>query len=95
VLFRYNIRMQRRDTLVQKLQSTTAYLETILEKYQNNEEPLLLAEQLQGVSGALKKIYREVVLQELTRVVNNEALPAATRKATGAKLFQLMVRQNS
>jgi hypothetical protein len=85
--------MQRRDTLVQKLQSTTTYLETILEKYQNNEDPLKLAQQLQGVIGKLAKIRREVITQELTRVGNDEALPAATRKATGAKLFQLAVRQ--
>jgi DNA-binding FrmR family transcriptional regulator len=80
------------ERLVGKLQSATAQLETIRELYQNNEDPLMLAEQLQGVIGALKKIRSEVVIQELTRVVNTEALPAATRKATGAKLFQLMVR---
>jgi DNA-binding FrmR family transcriptional regulator len=80
------------ERLVGKLQSATAQLETIRELYQNNEDPLMLAEQLQGVIGALKKIRSEVVIQELTRVVNPEALPAATRKATGAKLFQLMVR---
>jgi hypothetical protein len=81
------------ERLVGKLQSATAQLETILKLYQRNEDPLLLAEHLQGVIGALKKIRSEVVTQELQRVLSTETLPAATRKATGAKLFQVAVRQ--
>jgi DNA-binding FrmR family transcriptional regulator len=88
--------MQARDNqdpLVGKLQSATAQLETILRLYQRNEDPLMLAEQLQGVIGALKKIQREVVTQELQRVLSTEALPAATRKEKVEKLFHLVVRQ--
>jgi DNA-binding FrmR family transcriptional regulator len=96
--FLYNIRMpmqarHNQDPLVDELESATAQLETLLRLYQSNEDPLKLVEQLQAVISALKKIRLEVVSKELTTVLNNEALPAATRKATGAKLFQLMVRQ--
>jgi DNA-binding FrmR family transcriptional regulator len=81
------------ERLVKPLQAATAQLETILKLYQRKEDTLELAEQLQGVIGALKKIRSEVVTQELTSVLNTETLPAATRKATVAKLFHLVVRQ--
>jgi hypothetical protein len=87
------LHQDNQDALVGKLQAATAYLETIQEKYQDKEAPLKLAEQLHAVIGLLDEIHREVVMQELTSVLQNETLPTATRKATVAKLFHLVVRQ--
>jgi hypothetical protein len=82
--------MQRRNRLVRKWQSATAYLEAIQEKYQDKEAPLELAEHLHAVIGVLKEIHREVVIQELRSVLNNEDLPATRRKEKVIKLFQLL-----
>jgi hypothetical protein len=73
------------------LQSATAYLETILELYQNKEAPLELAEHLQAVIGMIQKIRWELLIRELTTILHNEALPAATRKEKVVKIFQLLV----
>jgi hypothetical protein len=100
-IFIYNMFIHRMDTqaihnqqpIVRKLQSATASLETILERYQGNEDPLELAEQLQAVIKLIRGIRREVLLQELTTVLHNEDLPTATRKDKVVKLFQLLARQ--
>jgi hypothetical protein len=84
------MRMQKRDILVQKLQSATAYLETIQEIYQSKEAPLELVQSVQTVVGMLQEIRREVLLQELTSVLHNEALPTAARKEKVVKIFQLL-----
>jgi DNA-binding FrmR family transcriptional regulator len=63
------------EPLVHKLQSATAYVETILEMYQRKEAPLKLVEQLQGVIGMIRGIRREVLTQELTTILHNEDLP--------------------
>jgi hypothetical protein len=86
---RHNSRLNQnnQEGLVGKLQAATAKLETIRKLYQSKEAPIELVEHLQAVIGVLKEIQREVVIQELTRVVSNEALPTATRKATVTKLF--------
>jgi DNA-binding FrmR family transcriptional regulator len=81
------------ERLVAKLQSAIVYLETIMEVYQSKEDPLELVQALQSVIGVLKEIHREVITQELTSVLSNEALPVATRNATVEKLFQVVVRQ--
>jgi DNA-binding FrmR family transcriptional regulator len=80
--------MQRNDILVLKLRSATAYVETILELYQSKEDPLLLAQQLKSVSGLLHEIRRELLTQELTAILRNEALPVATRNEKVVKIFQ-------
>jgi hypothetical protein len=67
------------------LQSATAYLETIQEKYQDKEAPLELVQPLHAVIGMLQEIRREILLQELTTVLHNEDLP---RKVV--KIFQLL-----
>ncbi len=94
------MRMHGRDRVVRKLQSATAYVDTIQELYQSHvrrgqrkEAPLELVQPLQAVMGLLQEIRREVLLQELTSVLHNEALPAAARKAKVVKLFQLLVRE--
>jgi hypothetical protein len=79
-IFRYNIRMQQRETLIQKLQSATAYLETIQGKYQDKEAPLALIQPLHAVIGMLQEIRRQILLQELTTILHNEALSRATQK---------------
>jgi NAD(P)H-nitrite reductase large subunit len=94
----YNIRMHMRDMqvihtqepLAQKLQSAIAYLETFLELYQRKEDPLELVQPLHTVMGMLQEIRREVLLQELTTVLNNEDLPRAERKEKVVKIFQLL-----
>jgi DNA-binding FrmR family transcriptional regulator len=87
-IFIYNMRMQQRDILVRKVQSAIAYLETIQEKYQDKEAPLKVVQLLQAVVGVLQEIRREVLLQELTSVLHNEAISAATRKEKVVKIFQ-------
>jgi hypothetical protein len=82
--------MQHRETLVRKLQSATAYLETIQEKYQDKEAPLELIEPLHAVVSMLHEFRQEVLLRELTTVLHNEALPAATRNEKVVKLFRLL-----
>jgi hypothetical protein len=82
--------MQSRDTLVRKLQSATAYLETILALYQRKEAPLELVQLLQAMVSVVQEIHREVLLQELTSVLHNEALPTAARKEKVVKIFQLL-----
>jgi hypothetical protein len=78
------------DLIVRKLQSATAYLETIQEKYQDQETPLELIRPLHAVVSMLHEIRREVLLQELTTILHNEDLPTATRKDKVVKLFQLL-----
>jgi hypothetical protein len=85
----YNIRMRRRNSLIQKLQSATAYVETIQELYQSKGSPLEIVPLLQAVAGMLQEIRREVLLQELTSVMHNEDLPAAKRKEKVEKIFKL------
>ena len=63
-----------------KLHSATAYIETFLELYQRKEASLELVQPLQAVLGMLHEIHREVLLQELTRVLHNEELATAERK---------------
>jgi hypothetical protein len=48
--------------------------------YQRKEAPLELAEQLQAVIGVIQKIRWELLTWELTTILHNEALSAATRK---------------
>jgi hypothetical protein len=89
------------EPLVHKLQSATAYVETILELYQRNVRgsqtsrrsqrkvaPLELVQSLQAVVDVLHEIRREVLLQELTTVLHNEALPTAARNEKVVKIFQ-------
>jgi hypothetical protein len=78
------------DLTIRKLQSATAYLETIQEVYQDKEAQLELIEPLQAVVSMLQEVHREVLLRELTTVLHNEDLPTATRKDKVAKLFQLL-----
>jgi DNA-binding FrmR family transcriptional regulator len=82
--------IHNQESPAHKLRSVTVYLETIMEMYQSKGDPLTLAEQLQGVVNAIQKIRRESLTQELTTVLDNEALPAATRKEKVAKIFQLL-----
>jgi DNA-binding FrmR family transcriptional regulator len=82
--------MQRRVILTRKLQSATTSLETIQKKYQGKAAPLELIQLLHAVVGMLQEIRREVLLQELTSVLRNEALPAARRKEKVARIFQLL-----
>jgi hypothetical protein len=89
-IFFYNIRMQQRDILIRKLQSATAYLDAIQEKYEDNEAPLELVQPLHVVVSVLQETRREVLLQELSSVLHNEDLPAATRNKKVATLFQLL-----
>jgi hypothetical protein len=84
------MRMQQRETLIRKLQSATAYLAAIQEKYQDKEVPLELVEPLQAVVGVLHEIQREVLLQELTTVLHNAALPVKTRKDKVVNVFHLL-----
>jgi hypothetical protein len=80
--------MQQRETLVRKLQSATTSLAAIQEKYQDKAAPLELVPLLQVVMGMLQENRREILLQELTTVLHNEAIPAATRKEKVVKIFQ-------
>jgi hypothetical protein len=97
-LFMYNIRILMKDIrakskhvpLTRKLQSATAYVETFLELYQGNEDPLELIQPLHAVMGMLQDIRREVLLQELTTVLNNEDLPETVRNEKVVKIFQLL-----
>ena len=82
--------MQQQDTLVRKLQSATAYLETFMELYQRNEDPLELVEPLQVVMSMLQEIRREVLLQELTATLHSEDLPEAARNEKVVTIFQLL-----
>jgi hypothetical protein len=84
------MRMQRREILIRKLQSATAYLETIQKKYQDKDAPLELIELLHEVVEMLKEIHREVLIQELRNVLHNANLPAAKRKKKVVTLFQLL-----
>jgi hypothetical protein len=89
-LFSYNMRMQRKDIIVRKLQSATAYIETLQELYQRKEAPLEIVQSLQAVVGLLQEIRREVLLQELRSVLHNEALPTAIRKEKVVRIFRLL-----
>jgi hypothetical protein len=93
---RYN-----QEPIVCKLQWATASIETIQElykrnvrgsqtsrRYQRKEARLELVQLLQAVVGMLHEIRREVLLQELTRILHNEALPPAARKEKVAKIFK-------
>jgi hypothetical protein len=85
------MRMQQRDILIRKLQSATTYLDAIQEKYQDKEAPLELIQPLEAVVSVLQEIRREILLQELTNVLHNEAISAAKRNEKVVKLFQLLV----
>jgi hypothetical protein len=74
-IFIYNSRMQRKETLVRKLQSAITYVEIIHESYQRKEAPLEIVQALQEVVGLLQEIRREVLLQELTSVLSNDDCP--------------------
>jgi NAD(P)H-nitrite reductase large subunit len=95
----YNIRIimkdiqarYKQDPLTRKLESATAYVETFLELYQRKEDPLELVQPLHTVMGMLQEIRREILLQELTTVLHDEAIPAVTRNETVGKIFQLLV----
>jgi hypothetical protein len=96
--FMYNIRIlmkdiqvrSKQDPLARKLQSATAYLETLLELYQRTEDPLELIQPLHTVMGMLQDIRREVLTRELTTVLNNEDLPETVRKEKVVSIFQLL-----
>jgi hypothetical protein len=78
------------EPIVRKFESATAYIETIQELYQRKEARLELVQLLQAVGAMLHEIRREVLLQELTCVLHNEALPRAERKEKVVKIFQLL-----
>ena len=84
--------MQRKEILVRKMESATTYVETLQELYQRKEAPLELVQALQEVVGLLQEIRREVLLQELTRVLHNGDLPRAERKEKVVKIFQLLAK---
>jgi hypothetical protein len=94
----YNIRMlmkdvqarYKQDPVAQKLQSATAYVETFLELYQRKEDLLALVQPLHTVMGMLQEIRREVLLQELTTVLNNEDLPETVRNEKVVRIFHLL-----
>ena len=85
--------MQRRESFIQKLQSATAYLETVQEKYQDKEASCELIEPLHAVVEMLKEIHREVLIQELRSVLHNADLPAVVRKEKVVTIFQLLTCQ--
>jgi hypothetical protein len=80
--------MPRKDTLVRKLQSAIAYVETVQELHRSEEAPLEIIQALQAVVAMLQEIRREVLLQELTRILHNEHLSEAARKEKVGKIFQ-------
>ena len=88
--FSYNIRMQRKDTVSRKLQSATAYVESIQELYQRKEALLEIVQSLHVVVSLLQEIRREVLLQELISVLHDEVLPVESRKEKVVKLFQFI-----
>ncbi len=61
-----------------------------LELYQRKEDPLELVQPLHPVMGMLQEIRREVLLPELTTVLNNEDLPETVRNEKVVKIFQLL-----
>lgn len=73
-----------------RLRSAIVYLETITEMYESNKDQLLLAQQLKTVSGLLREIRRDLLIQELTTVLHNEDLPGTARKEKVAKIFHLL-----
>jgi hypothetical protein len=87
------MRMQQKETLVRKLQSATAYLETFQEMYQDKAAPLELIAPLHAVVEMLKEIHREVLLQEVRSVLHNADLPAVVRKEKVVTIFQLLTCQ--
>jgi sulfite reductase beta subunit-like hemoprotein len=101
----YNIRIitknmkakYNQESIISKLQSATAYIEAIQELYQRNvrrsqrrEARLEFVQLLQAVGGMLHEIRREVLLRELTSVLHDETVPAATKKEKVVKIFQLL-----
>jgi hypothetical protein len=85
----------QQDTLARKLQSATVYIETLTEVYQSQVTlgqrkvpPLELVQALQEVVDLLKEIRREVLLQELTRILHNGDLPEVVRNETVGKIFK-------
>jgi hypothetical protein len=90
ILMKDILTRHKQDPLARKLQSATAYVETFLELYQSNEDPLELAGQLQAAIDVLREIRREVLLQELTTVLHNEDLPETVRNEKVVKIFQLL-----
>jgi hypothetical protein len=82
--------MQRKETLIRKLQSAIAYLETAQEMYQDNEASLELVHPLEAVVSMLREIRQEVLVQELRGILHDEGLPVAIRKERVGKIFQLL-----
>jgi hypothetical protein len=82
--------MHQQDTLVRKLQTATAYLETAQEMYQDKELPLELVHPLEAVVSILREIRRDVLVQELRGILHDEDLPVAIRKERVGKIFQLL-----
>jgi DNA-binding FrmR family transcriptional regulator len=82
--------IHNQESPARKLHSVIAYLETITELYESNKDQLLLAQQLKAVSGLLREIRRELLIQELTTVLHNKDLPETARKETVAKIFHLL-----
>ena len=85
----------KQDPLTRKLESATAYVETFLELYQRKEDPLELVEPLDTVMGILQEIRREVLLQELTTVLNNEDLPEIVRNEKVVRIFLIDVSRKA
>jgi hypothetical protein len=102
-LFMYNIRRRmkdiqtrsKQDPLARKLQSATAYVETFLELYHRNKDPLELVHPLQTVMGMLQEIRREVLTRELTTVLHNDDLPETVRNEKVIRIFQLLAKDES
>jgi hypothetical protein len=89
--------IHNQESIVRKLESATAYIETIQELYQRNarrshrkEARLELVQLLHAVGALLHEIRREVLLQELTSVLHSEVLPIAIRNEKVVKIFQLL-----
>jgi hypothetical protein len=85
----------KQDPLAQELRSAIALVETILELYQRNDDPLELVQSLHVVMGMLQEIRQEVLLQELMAVLNNEDLPEAVRNEKVVRIFQLLAKYES
>jgi hypothetical protein len=78
----------QQNTLSRKLHSAITYVETLQELYQGKEPPLEIVQALQEVVGLLQEIRREVLLQELTRVLHNGDLPEAVRNEKVGRIFK-------
>jgi hypothetical protein len=83
--------IHNQESILRKLQSATAYLETAQEMYQDKEAPLELVHPLEAVVSMLREIRREVLVQELRSILHDEDLPTVIRKEKAVKIFQLLV----